>query len=200
MAFEVPSARQRKILSRQEGCTLLRGREDLARALPFSPASRKLDEWVLCKVYTPKNAKHSKNGQKSDHPPKERNEQNRDQPNGNSDSAPMTPARINAGKRLLMATCKTFNPCQITSSTRANKSRDQPTGLQCSAISQPYAPQLYGTSYELRVGCGSACIYKFSIWSYSPRASGLLFGSRPAILLPKSHPSRSSWLPAQSTH
>ncbi|XP_010046701.2 NAC domain-containing protein 68 [Eucalyptus grandis] len=49
---------------------------------------KRLDEWVLCKVYTPRHAKHPKNGQKSDVPPKKRNEQNLDQPDGHN--APTT--------------------------------------------------------------------------------------------------------------
>ncbi|XP_056165591.1 NAC domain-containing protein 1-like [Syzygium oleosum] len=54
------------------------------------------------RVYTPKHAKHSKNGQKSDHPPKKRNKQNHDRPNDNSDNAPTTAGKNQGLKKAII--------------------------------------------------------------------------------------------------
>lgn len=82
-----------------------------------------LDEWVLCKVYTPKHAKHSKNGQKSDHPTKKRNKQNHDQPNGNKDNAPTTAGKNQGQKKAIIVDDGYLQELQSTPNHELNMSQ-----------------------------------------------------------------------------
>ncbi|XP_056166210.1 NAC domain-containing protein 2-like [Syzygium oleosum] len=180
---------------------------------------KRLDEWVLCKVYTPKHAKHSKNGQKSDHPTKKRNKQNHDQPNGNKDNAPTTAGKNQGQKKAIIVNDGYLQELQSTPNHELNMSQ------QVDVVDNYQLPQ---SSQISALGGLENDRPAYNVLSHrnhmhpnvmAHRPSGMRINmhlqvqsvvTQPANLEPptwqptgnyppESHPSRSSCLPAHST-
>ncbi|KAL3752139.1 hypothetical protein ACJRO7_012889 [Eucalyptus globulus] len=178
---------------------------------------KRLDEWVLCKVFTPKHAKHSKNGRKSDHPLKTRNEQNHDQPDGNGDDAPTTAGK-NRGRTKGIVVDEDDGYLQDLQSTPTHKlnmgrqvdvadNYQLPQSSQISALggletdrpAYNVLPYSSHTDPDSMAHCPSEMQISVHLQvqrvATQPASLGPPTGNAP----PESHPSRSCRLPAHST-
>ncbi|XP_039163166.1 NAC domain-containing protein 1-like [Eucalyptus grandis] len=144
---------------------------------------KKLDEWVLCKVYTPRRAKQSKN-------------QSRKKAISHLQSAPNH--KVNTSQQVDAV----HNHQPLQSSQISAPNHELNTSQQVDAVNNlglhqgsrisvhlhvpRVVPQVDTVNNGLHSGLsamGSSCICTFHGWSHRPRVSGLLFGSSLAILL-----------------
>ncbi|KAF8041187.1 hypothetical protein BT93_B3192 [Corymbia citriodora subsp. variegata] len=118
---------------------------------------KRLDEWVLCKVYTPKHAQHSKeNGRKSNHPLENSNEQNLDQPKGNEADAPTTASKNRGEKKAFIVNDGYLQDLQSVPNHEGNTSQQvnlvnnyqPPQSSQISALGGPEANRPTVLSYR----------------------------------------------------